>query len=130
MKYFHTALSVKNISVSQKFYESVFGFSLKTQGERPEIGVKFMVLIDNSGGIIELLQHDSPKLPKDDLMDFSNIGIKHIAFAVDSLESTIEIALKYGAKIIWPIKKGITVKRIAFVEDPDNIPIELVELNE
>jgi glyoxylase I family protein len=128
MKFFHTALSVKNIVASRKFYESVFGFKLKTQGQRPEIGVRFIVLTDESGGTIELFEHNMPKSLKEDLMDFSNIGIKHIAFAVDDLESTIKAALENGAKIVWPIQKGITVKRIAFISDPDDIPIEIAEL--
>lgn len=61
-------------------------------------------------------------------MDFQQVGIKHIAFVVDNIEDIIDKALKNGAKIIWPIKRGITVKRIAFIADPNGIPVELVEL--
>ena len=48
---------------------------------------------------------------------------------IDDMEATIDKAVKYGGKIIWPIKSGITVKRIAFISDPNGVPIELVELN-
>lgn len=126
-KYFHTALSVEDITKSQVFYETIFGFKLKATGERPEIGVRFVVLVDQSGAVLELFQHNTPKRNLQNLMDFSVTGIKHIAFMVDNLEETIDHAVKYGATLIWPIKKGITVKRIAFIGDPDNIPIELVE---
>lgn len=129
MQYFHTALSVKNLQEAQKFYEIVFGLKLKTKGERSELGVKFIMLEEaNSKTVIELFEHNQPAPLKEDLMDFQNVGIKHIAFIVEDIENTIEQAVKNNAKIIWPPKQGITVKRIAFIRDPNGIPIELVEL--
>jgi catechol 2,3-dioxygenase-like lactoylglutathione lyase family enzyme len=62
-------------------------------------------------------------------MDMKNVGIKHIAFIVDKIEPVIDRALAHGGKIIQPAKQGMTVKRKAFISDPDGIPIELVELN-
>jgi glyoxylase I family protein len=128
MKFYHTALSVRSIKESQRFYEDIFAFTFRRQGERPELGVKFVILEDSSGHIIEFFEHQTPITLKEDLMDFSKIGYKHIAFVVDNIERTIKKAQKYGVKIIWPIKKGITVKRIAFISDPNGLPIELVEL--
>lgn len=129
MQYFHTALSVANIKKSQEFYEEVFGLSFKTQGERPELGVKFLMMEDkNTGTVIELFEHEKPVPLKEDLMDFQRVGVKHIAFVVDDIENVIGRAARYGSQIIWPSKKGITVKKIAFIADPDGIPIELVEL--
>lgn len=128
MKFFHTALSVKNIDESQKFFEAVFEFHLKVQGERPELGVKFVMLEDENGAIIELFEHDSPIPLKEDLMDLQQIGIKHIAFVVDDIDTVMQKALEHGSTVIWPIKKGITIKRLAFIADPNGIPIELAEV--
>lgn len=128
MKFFHTALSVANISSSQKFFEEVFEFKFKIQGERPELGVKFIMLENKDGVIIELFEHSSPMPLKENLMDFQHIGIKHIAFIVDDIDAVMQKALKMGASVIWPVKKGITVKRIAFIADPNGIPIELAEV--
>ena len=61
-------------------------------------------------------------------MDFQRVGIKHVAFIVENLEQAIEKAVSFGAKIVWPIQNGITIKRLAFISDPDGIPIELLEL--
>ena len=40
----------------------------------------------------------------------------------------MEIAVQHGGSVIREPQLGKTVKRIAFVGDPDGIPIELVEL--
>lgn len=128
MKIFHAAVSVKNLHSSRAFYENVFNLTFRVAGERPEIGVKFIMLQDKDGTTIEIFEHKNPKPLTEDLMDFSQSGIKHIAFIVDNLEETFDKAIKNGAKVIWPIQKGVTVKRLAFVSDPDGIPLELIEL--
>ncbi len=130
MKYFHTAISVNSIEKSQAFYESVFGLKFQSKGGRPELKIKFVNLEDESGNVIELFEHENPLPLKDDLMDFQKVGIKHISFIVENLEEAIEKATSFGAKIVWPIKEGITVKRLAFISDPNGIPIELVELKD
>lgn len=116
------------MAVSRAFYEAVFDLKFRSEGERKELKVRFLNLQDASGNVIELFQHDTPLPLEDNLMDFQRVGLKHIAFVVDNLEAVLEKALAHGAKIIWPIAKGITVKRLAFIGDPDGIPIELVEL--
>ena len=130
MRYFHTALSVKSIAVSQEFYEAVFDLKLKSQGERKELSVRFVNLEDEGGKVIELFEHDNPLQLSENLMDFQKIGIKHIAFIVDNIEDTLDKAVENGATIIWPPKEGITVKRFAFIGDLDGIPVELVELRD
>jgi glyoxylase I family protein len=127
MKIFHAALSVKSIAISRAFYEKVFNLKFKVAGERPKQQIKFIMLQDKHGTVIEIFEHENPKSLTEDLMDFSQNGIKHIAFVVDNLEETFNTALKHGATIIWPIQKGVTVKRLAFIRDPDNIPVELIE---
>ncbi|MBA3724118.1 MAG: VOC family protein [Candidatus Levybacteria bacterium] len=127
MTFFHAAISVKNLEESRTFYEEVFDLKFRAAGERPELGVKFVILQDKNGAGVELFEHATPVPTTEDFMDFSNVGFKHIAFIVDDLEATFDKALKAGAKVIWPIKKGVTVKRLAFIADPNNIPIELVE---
>lgn len=128
MNFFHVALSVNNLEESKKFYEEVFDLKFKAGGERPELRVKFVILVDKQGAGIELFEHVTPVQTTEDFMDFSNVGFKHIAFIVDDLEETYQKAMDAGAKSIWEPRKGITVKHIAFVTDPNNILTELVEL--
>ena len=128
MKYFHTAISVNNLEESINFYKSVFNLEFRSQGERKEKKLKFVNLEDENHNVIELFKHDEPLPLAEDLMNFQKVGIKHIAFMVDNLEQAVEKAVSAGAKVIQPIKQGITVKRLAFVSDPNGIPVELIEL--
>ena len=130
MKYFHTAISVNNMEESINFYKSVFNLKFRSQGERAELKAKFVSLEDENLNVVELFQHENPIPLNEDLMDFQKVGIKHVAFIVESIEETIEKALANGSKIIWPIQNGITIKRLAFISDPNGIPIELVELRD
>lgn len=128
MKYFHTAISVSNLEKSQEFYEKVFDLEFESKGERPDLKIRMINLKGKDGNVVELFQHENPVLLTEDLMDFQRVGIKHIAFIVENLEQAIEKAVSSGAKIVWPIQNGITIKRLAFISDPDGIPIELLEL--
>lgn len=128
MSIFHTAISVKNLQVSKKFYEEIFNLKPHLEGERPNIGIRFVMMKDDKGTSIELIEPTHPIPLTQDLMDFSQNGIKHISFTVDNIEDTLKKAVKMGAEVIWPIQKGVTIKKLAFIKDPNNIPLELAEL--
>ncbi|MDP1760278.1 MAG: VOC family protein [Candidatus Woesebacteria bacterium] len=130
MKYFHTAISVNDLEKSQAFYEAVFNLKFRSEGERPDLKTKFVNLEDENGNTIELLAHENPLPLEEDLMDFRKVGIKHFAFVVDNLEEAVNKALSFGAKILWPIQEGVTVKKLAFIADPNGIPVELIELRD
>ena len=129
MKFFHTAISVNDLGKSRFFYESVFGLKFLSEGERKDLNLRFINLEDENHNVIELFGHETPFPLKEDPMDFQKVGIKHIAFIVENIEAAISNTLAHGGKVIWPIKKGITVKRMAFIADPNGIPVELVELS-
>lgn len=130
MRYFHTSISVNNMEESRAFYESVFNLKFRSQGERKELKSIFVNLEDENHNVVELFKHENPVPLDEDLMDFQKVGIKHIAFIVDNLEKIVEKAVANGSKIIWPIQDGITIKRLAFISDPNGIPIELIELRD
>ncbi len=128
MRLFHTALSVRNIAKSRKFYETVFGLQFNNEADSKELDAKFVQLKDDLGNLVELFQHNEPLPLAENLMDFQRVGIKHISFAVENLEQIISAAIDNGGTLIRTPRAGKTVKRNAFIGDLDGIPIELVEL--
>lgn len=125
---YHTAFTVSDLERSINFYKQIFEFEEVSRGERPELGMEFVVLKDSHGGHLELFGFDEVKpLDQAAIEDFNTIGIKHLAFWVEDMEETFKKAIEHGASVFWPIKEGIHIKRIAIVRDPDGIIIELSE---
>ncbi len=128
MNFHHIALSVKDLSASKLFYMELFGLKFVSEFEKPEKNRKFLILEDDNGTRLELSQDENPTQLTEDISDKKKIGMKHIAFAVDTIEQFLEKAEKYKIKQLTPIKKGVSVKRYIFITDPDNIPVELFEI--
>lgn len=128
MKIAHVALSVRDIQASKQFYTDLFKLKFVFAGEKPEKNRRFAFLEDEDGTRLELFQDDQPKPLTENLKDTKNIGMKHLAFAVENIEAFLKKAEAYPITKLTPIKKGITVKRYIFITDPDNIPIELFEV--
>lgn len=54
-------------------------------------------------------------------------GLRHLAFAVANIETTISLLRQRGIEV-EPIRLDPTTsKRFTFFKDPDNLPIELYE---
>ena len=128
MKIAHVALSVKNLDVSKNFYMDLFQLQLVYRGAKADSGKKFLFLEDEDGTRLELFSDSNPKPLRENLRDTKNIGMKHIAFAVDNIEAFLKKHENKKIQILNPIKKGTSVKRYMFIVDPDNIPIELFEV--
>ncbi len=125
MRILHTMLRVGNLGRSIKFYTEVLGMKLLRQKDYPE--GKFTLAFIGYGDeanhtVIELTYNWD--VESYDL----GTGYGHIALEVDDVYQAVDDIKKRGGKVIreaGPMKAGTTV--IAFVEDPDNYRIELVE---
>ncbi|EHR39425.1 lactoylglutathione lyase [Alishewanella jeotgali] len=125
MRMLHTMLRVGNLERSIAFYTEVLGMQLLRQSENPEY--KYTLAFvgygdESSNAVLELTYNwgvDSYEL---------GTAFGHIALEVDNVyEACDKIRAKGGiiSREPGPVKGGTT--EIAFVRDPDNYAIELIQ---
>lgn len=124
MRLLHTMLRVGNLEQSINFYTEVLGMKLLRRKDYPDgkFTLAFIGYGDESENTVIELTHNWDT-DKYDLGD----GYGHIAIEVDDVYKATDDIKQRGGKIIrdaGPMNAGKTI--IAFVEDPDGYPIELI----
>jgi catechol 2,3-dioxygenase-like lactoylglutathione lyase family enzyme len=120
----HFSIRCANIFRSIAFYEQL-GFEVEV---RFSAGIALACWLQGSGGRLELLQVPDPQEPPDSFGDPHYVGYYHVALQVDNLEKML--ASLTGTTLLLPPKEqwiGAKAYRIAFIADPDGLPIELIE---
>mgnify|MGYP006163047811 FL=1 len=125
MRMLHTMLRVGDLDKSIAFYTEVLGMKLLRQSENTEY--KYTLAFVGYGGesdntVLELTYNWGT-----DSYDLGN-AFGHIALEVDNVyEACDKIRAKGGviSREPGPVKGGTT--EIAFVRDPDNYAIELIQ---
>lgn len=112
----HLAIPVKDLAVSQKFYESL-GLAYVNTWEKSDQELKAVVMENDTGTRLELVFH-----PANGDAVFPQIAeVLHIGLSVPAIGPLLE-----EKEVIKPITKGISVKEFAFIRDPNGFPVELV----
>ena len=124
MRILHTMLRVGDLDRSIRFYTEVLGMKLLRQKDYPD-GRFTLAFIgygeESDNTVIELTYNwdtDSYEL---------GTGYGHIALEVDDVYKATEEISKRGGKVLrdaGPMNAGTTI--IAFIEDPDGYPVELI----
>ena len=117
-------LRVGNLERAISFYTEVLGMKLLRQKDYPDgkFTLAFIGYGDESDHTVIELTHNWDT----DKYDIGN-GYGHIAIEVDDVYKAADDIKQRGGKIIrdaGPMNAGTTI--IAFVEDPDGYPIELI----
>ncbi|PLX60830.1 lactoylglutathione lyase [Sedimenticola selenatireducens] len=124
MRILHTMLRTGDLQRSIDFYTQILGMRLLRQQDYPEgeFTLAFLGYADESEqSVIELTYNWGV-----DSYDLGN-GYGHIAIEVDDVYQATKQIKSQGGKILrdaGPMNAGSTI--IAFVEDPDGYPIELI----
>ncbi|MFN2309450.1 MAG: lactoylglutathione lyase [Gammaproteobacteria bacterium] len=124
MRILHTMLRTGDLDRSIRFYSEILGMKLLRRKDYPE--GKFTLAFIGYGDeqdttVIELTYNWDV-----DKYDIGS-GYGHIAIEVDDVYQAADAIKQRGGKILreaGPMNAGTTI--IAFVEDPDGYPIELI----
>lgn len=124
MRLLHTMLRVGDLDRSINFYTEILGMKLLRKNDYPD--GKFTLAFIGYGDekdntVIELTYNWGV-----DKYEIGS-GYGHIAIEVDDVYKAADEILQRGGKILrpaGPMNAGTTI--IAFVEDPDGYPIELI----
>jgi len=123
-KVHHIAIICSNYERSKKFYTEVLGCTIILETFRAERNSYKLDLAVYGTYVIELFSFDNPPARPSKP---ESCGLRHLAFSVDNIETSIEF-LKTKGVICEPIRiDTLTDKRFTFFADPDGLPLELYE---
>ena len=119
--YLHTKLRVSDLDRAIRFYETAFGYEVRSRRPGPEGSeIAFMVL-PGEAAEIQLCRYPGTEavVVPDRLM--------HLAYRVDDLDAVLAGALSAGGTLVSEPYTLPSGSRVAFLADPQGYAIELVQ---
>ena len=121
----HVAIICSNYEASKKFYTEILGLRVLAENFRAERNSYKLDLMVGSSYAIELFSFPNPP-PRPSRPEAA--GLRHLAFAVTNLDSSIEWLQQHDV-VTEPVRVDeYTGKRFTFFADPDGLPLELYEI--
>ncbi|HUI38138.1 MAG TPA: VOC family protein [Thermoplasmata archaeon] len=123
MRFLHTSITVHDIDESLRFYTGVLGLEFERRRPIPENGAEIAFVRDpESGARIELTHWErKERIDPGEQLD-------HLAFETADLDAFLARAKSAGVRVA---KEPYTLSggsgRLAFVLDPDEVWIEVIE---
>lgn len=121
----HIAIICSNYEISKDFYVNKLGFEVLAEVCREERKSYKLDLAVNGIYQIELFSFPDPTARPSRP---EAAGLRHLAFEVDDVESTVTQLNKNGI-VTEPIRiDEFTGKQFTFFNDPDGLPLEIYEV--
>ena len=120
----HIAIICSDYERSKTFYTEVLGCSIVLETFRKERNSYKLDLTVNGTYIIELFSFVNPPARPSGP---EACGLRHLAFSVDNIETSIEFLKSKGVTCEAIRIDTLTDKRFTFFADPDGLPLELYE---
>ncbi|PKR77349.1 glyoxalase [Halalkalibacillus sediminis] len=135
----HVGVIVNDLSAAKEFFLD-FGLEMLGEGEvegewvERIIGLndvkETVVMLGAPGGqaTLELVKFHKPVDEKGIQQSFANtLGLRHIAFAVEDIESIVAKMKKKGTELIGEIQNYEDTYKLCYVRGPEGIILELAE---
>lgn len=120
----HVAIICSNYEQSKTFYVEVLGFSILQETFRAERNSYKLDLKVGNNSQIELFSFPHPPQR---VSSPEACGLRHLAFAVADLDTTVSYLKSQGVQIEDIRTDELTGKRFTFFKDPDDLPLEIYE---
>lgn len=123
MRFSHTSITVRNMDESLRFYTEVLGLEFERRRPIPENHAEIAFVKDpDSGARIELTHWEG----KDQFETGEQLD--HLAFELPDLDAVLAKVRARGIKVAKePFKLQGGSGRLAFILDPNDVWIELIE---
>lgn len=122
MKFLHAMIRVKDVEKSLEFYQKLLNMTIAKKKRLDDCELIYLEDEEHTAQI-ELTVND--ELPKEGYVNGNAFG--HLAFSVDSMEKFTEKLHALGYEYFYEPYVVFSGTKIAFVKDPDNNEIELIE---
>jgi catechol 2,3-dioxygenase-like lactoylglutathione lyase family enzyme len=121
MEWNHTGIKTTNIEKSIHFYCDILGF--RKLEEIVILNNKY-IFVGNDTVKIEIEESKPTDKPADMR---EQAGLYHLCFTVDDIEKTAADLTEKKVKFLLPVSQFIPDRKIAFIEDPDGVFIQLIQ---
>ncbi|WP_116127994.1 VOC family protein [Lewinella sp. IMCC34183] len=122
----HVAIICHDIVRSRRFYTDVLGFEVKQEVYRADRDSHKLDLALNGTYLIELFSFPDPP-PRPTRPEAR--GLRHLAFSVTDLDAAIRELRTRNVPVEDIRTDEWTGRRFTFLRDPDDLPIELYEID-
>ena len=122
MKFLHAMIRVKDVKKSLEFYQKLLNMTIAKKKRLDDCELIYLEDEEHTAQI-ELTVND--EIPKEGYVNGNAFG--HFAFSVDSMEKFTEKLHALGYEYFYEPYLVFSGTKIAFVKDPDNNEIELIE---
>jgi glyoxylase I family protein len=120
-RFHHFAVEVSDAERSAEFYCSLLGFQRAGEYHFPD-RQRTIIMVKLGEVCLEFLQGPGarPHLPQSDM-----VGYKHTCVLTEDVDGDVERLRAAGVKVTLEPFDTELDSRIAFIEDPDGLPVEL-----
>jgi catechol 2,3-dioxygenase-like lactoylglutathione lyase family enzyme len=122
----HVHIRSADPHASASWYEKHFG--AKIISER-EVMPGTITISMEVGGPVRLNVSSKPEGTSDEraVAELNRLGLEHFGFDVEDLEADLDRLEGAGIRIVLPLTEVVGGTRLAYIEGPDDVLIELVQ---